>query len=271
MIVKRRRGMFIKVECGRSGIDRLSGIKHRKFDHIEFIQTFCSDGNLLVDSHILPMRYGAVYIFDSEKPHCTSPSDPDSYIRNCVTVDRPYFDGLLRSTGADEILHPLYENGVYYTLPVKNSIPKVDSQFKKLQKLAKSNASTSDISLCLLELLILLRDNSAVIDEPQSDQGHIGRALEYIDQNYMSGIGTKEIAEHLHISKHYLCHIFKQHTGMTLTEYLLEKRLSASNELLSGQNVSIRSIAAQLGFSSESYFIAKYKERYGVTPGKHRG
>lgn len=263
--------MFIKVECGRSGVDRLSGIKHRKFDHIEFIQTFCSDGNLLVDSHIIPMRYGAVYIFDSEKPHCTKPSDPDSYVRNCVTVDRPYFDGLLRATGADEILRDLCEKGVYYTMPVKSCISKVDVQLKKLQELAKSKAPTANISLCLLELLILLRDNSVAIDEPQADLGHIGRALEFIDRNYTSGIGTKEIAEHLHISKHYLCHIFKHHTGMTLTEYLLEKRLSASNELLSGQNVSIRSIAAQLGFSSESYFIAKYKERYGVTPGKHRG
>lgn len=262
--------MYIKVECNRTGIDRLSGIKHRKYNHIEFIQTLTDGGNVLVDSHIMPMRYGAVYIFDTDKPHCTSPENPENYVRNCVTVEKPYFDQLIKATGADKILYEFSEYGVYHTLLSKSGIQRVENQFSLLASLVRSSAADADISLCLLELFVLLRDNSVSDSIPTDDAGHISIALDFINRNFSYGIGTKEVADHLHLSKHYLCHLFKQHTGMTLTEYLLDKRLSAANDLLDKQNISVRAVAEKLGFSSESYFIAKYKDRYGITPGKKR-
>lgn len=262
--------MYIKIDYNRIGEDRLSNIKHQKYNHIEFIQTLCDNGNVLAGSHILPMRYGAVFIIDSAKPHCTAPKNTHSYIRNCVTVDRPSFDSFISASGAREILNSLYTDGIFYAVPDKDNIEKVTGIFKEFDRLYRQNAAAADYNLQILKLILLLRDCSVLSGNYSEDRTTVGRALAYLDRNLSLGVSTQETADALHISKHYLCHVFKKKTGMTLSEYLLDRRLTLANELLSDYSLSIFDISAKVGFSSESYFISKYKQKYGIPPGKKR-
>lgn len=262
--------MYIKVDYNRDGIDRLSNIRHQKYNHIEFIQTLCDNGNVLAGSHILPMRYGAVFIIDCAKPHCTAPKDTHRYVRNCITVDKPSFDSFVKAAGAEGILHNLYSDGVFYAVPDKDNVEKVKGIFKEFDRLYRSEASDADFFLQMLKLILLLRDSSVLSDNYSEDKTTVGRALAYLDRNLALGVSTQETANALHVNKHYLCHVFKNKTGMTLSEYLLDKRLTLANELLSDPSLSIFDISTRVGFSSESYFINRYKQKYGIPPGKKR-
>src|SRR5699024_8304867 len=78
------------------------------------------------------------------------------------------------------------------------------------------------------------------------------------------------IAEHLHISKYYLCRFFKKEFGVTIQEYILQRRLFETNRLLTDTKLTVQEISEHVGFLSASSFIRRFKERIGVTPNQYR-
>lgn len=83
----------------------------------------------------------------------------------------------------------------------------------------------------------------------------------YIDEK----ITIQKIAEHFHFSKSYISSKFKEETGFTLGEYILERRLNeAKSRLLQG--IPASQISESLGFSSQSHFITVFKQKNDMTP-----
>ncbi len=67
-----------------------------------------------------------------------------------------------------------------------------------------------------------------------------------------------------------LCHTFREKTGMTLSEYVLEKRLSKAESMLRKGVRPVGEIALELGFSSVSYFCSVFNKKYGMSPLAYR-
>ncbi len=93
----------------------------------------------------------------------------------------------------------------------------------------------------------------------------IRKCVSFIDKNLHSKIALEELAEISGLSKDYLSQLFKKTTGITITEYIMKKRLNSAKQLLD-RNVSISDTAYALGFCSESYFISCFKKKYNITP-----
>lgn len=93
----------------------------------------------------------------------------------------------------------------------------------------------------------------------------IRKCVSFIDLNLHSKITLDELSEISGLSKDYLSQLFKKTTGLTITEYIMKKRLSSSKQLLD-RDVSISDTAYALGFCSQSYFISCFKKKYGITP-----
>ena len=79
-----------------------------------------------------------------------------------------------------------------------------------------------------------------------------------------------EIASGVNLSKFYLCRLFREKTGMTLMDYILERRLSMAKVRLADGSGTILEIAADCGFSSGSYFCRVFREKEGMTPREYR-
>ena len=58
--------------------------------------------------------------------------------------------------------------------------------------------------------------------------------------------------------------------NMSVSDYILEYRMSQALFLLDHSGLSITDIAFQCGFASTSYFIARFKEKMGVTPREYK-
>ncbi len=72
------------------------------------------------------------------------------------------------------------------------------------------------------------------------------------------------------MSRNECCWYFKQMMNMTITEYLLEYRLSKAAELLETSGLSISEIAWKTGFCDVSYFVKRFKEKTGITSSTYR-
>lgn len=98
----------------------------------------------------------------------------------------------------------------------------------------------------------------------------VPRMLEYIEHNIARRISNTEIGEALNYNPNYLNRLMLQHTGMSLHQYILQRRLAMAANLLLTTRQPIGDIAAELGFNSPSHFSNFFKEQTGMTPQRYR-
>lgn len=89
--------------------------------------------------------------------------------------------------------------------------------------------------------------------------------INYIDKNFLSIYSLNELTEEFGYSYGYLCKLFKNLYGTTLSGYLSEKRMSyAKTALLGGASVS--DISEILHYNSPFNFTRAFKKEYGKPP-----
>jgi len=94
---------------------------------------------------------------------------------------------------------------------------------------------------------------------------YVKSTIKYLEENFSDHISINDLSKHSNISKFYLLSIFKQFTGMSPIEYLINLRLENSLILLK-ENKSVTQTAYDAGFNSVSYYIKKFREKYNQTP-----
>lgn len=96
-------------------------------------------------------------------------------------------------------------------------------------------------------------------------------AIEYIDANYTETISIETLCSIACVSKTVLFKKFKDTFGATPVEYILKRKIeSAVSMLLYKPLHSVKQIAMECGFNSESYFNYVFKKRTGTTPVVYR-
>lgn len=94
-------------------------------------------------------------------------------------------------------------------------------------------------------------------------------ATDYMDANFNKNISVDTVADYVQRSSSYLSRVFKESTGMTVNDYLIQLRLKRAMELLK-QDTAIEEICREIGYANVSYFNKIFKARTGITPGQYR-
>jgi AraC family transcriptional activator of pobA len=94
--------------------------------------------------------------------------------------------------------------------------------------------------------------------------------LQYMEYNYPNKITLKQIAATINVSPYRFCHVFRELTGQSFTQYLVHFRVVKSQEMLIREQKNITEIALNCGFNNISYFNHIFKRTTGYTPGQFR-
>lgn len=92
----------------------------------------------------------------------------------------------------------------------------------------------------------------------------------YMEENFAYELTLSGLADMFHLNETYLSGLFKQHVGVTFSEYLTRLRMHKAGELLSGSELKLTDIAMLVGISSSSYFSTSFKKFYGMSPKEYR-
>lgn len=95
-------------------------------------------------------------------------------------------------------------------------------------------------------------------------------SISYMHKNYSSNIKISELAEMENLSETRYRAIFKKMTGISPSEYIMNRRIEIAVKLLENTNLSISDIAIESGYSDVFYFIRVFKKKTGITPAKYR-
>jgi AraC family transcriptional regulator len=126
----------------------------------------------------------------------------------------------------------------------------------------------------LLNLLVihLLREHSAFGQSFPGDRrplspSRLKQVLEYIHDNLGQTLSLADLATLANLSPSRFTRVFRQETGLSPHQYLIQARIEQATHLLrSGGEISIGAIAHQVGFADQSHFTRHFKRIVGVTP-----
>ena len=88
----------------------------------------------------------------------------------------------------------------------------------------------------------------------------------YIQHNLSKNITAQEIADALFISRPYLSKKFKEESGISITDFIRNKKIEEAKRLLKYTDKSLLSISVYLGYSSQSHFTHSFKKETGKNP-----
>lgn len=91
-----------------------------------------------------------------------------------------------------------------------------------------------------------------------------------IETSYRERLSVDEMAARMGLNRSYLTTLFKEHTGMSIKEYLIDFRLQQSILRLQRASYTVKQSALESGFSDPLYFSRLFKARYGVSPHVYR-
>jgi two-component system response regulator YesN len=98
----------------------------------------------------------------------------------------------------------------------------------------------------------------------------VGRALEYMKENYSRELSLKTVADGVYVSTWYLSKLLKKETGDNFINILNEIRVEKAKKLLKDPKYKIYEIAGEVGFTDVPYFTKTFKKVAGCTPMEYR-
>ena len=125
------------------------------------------------------------------------------------------------------------------------------------------------LAVCLLKQYSYPRPTSHVYRGGLSPY-RLKHIIEFIHGHLDGRLSLVEMAELAHMSVAYFTIAFKQSTGLTPHQYVLDCRISQAQQLLQCTSLPLSNVAARLGFASQSHFTAVFRKHTSLTPRAYR-
>lgn len=116
----------------------------------------------------------------------------------------------------------------------------------------------------------LLAMGTARAPRNEADYYRILAVIAYIDKHLFENIMQKDLLAIASMSPTKLKSLFRQFTGLSVTDYISERKADFAAHLLASTELSVEEIAAQTGFETPSGFSTFFKKHQGATPTLYR-
>ena len=124
------------------------------------------------------------------------------------------------------------------------------------------------IGFCVNELILYL--NRLIYERRHPSAGRNPEELYqnvvvYIERNLEEDLSLDALAREFYVSKYHISHMFKNHLGISVHQFITKRRLAACREAILG-GASITKVYRMYGFGDYSCFYRAFKKEYGVSP-----
>ena len=96
----------------------------------------------------------------------------------------------------------------------------------------------------------------------------IEQATAFMQAHLAEPIRLQDLAQHVVLSPSYFSQIFREETGQSPIDYLIDLRIERAKQLLGKLEANVTEAAGAVGYDSVSYFIRQFTARVGTTPGQ---
>jgi DNA-binding transcriptional LysR family regulator len=163
----------------------------------------------------------------------------------------------------------------------KDILNRVEQSRMVARRAARGETATLSIgcfsaasSLFLPELAVhLLREYGAAVLMPKTQYGGLPRqklvrAVEYIQDQLNADLTVSGIAHAVGMSRNHFTRLFKESTGQTPYQYVVDARVKKAKELLTTGKFTISQAAYHVGFVDQSHLTRHFKRVFGLPPSR---
>jgi len=229
-------------------------------------------GNIKIEGKQYNFNDGDIIILNPSEMFCCS-VDANKYHERIVLH---FSDRLLKNFPKDCSL--LYSPFINREKGVSNHISSaivkkysLDTMMKSLLATVQSTSSVKEIlALCkitesLSVICEMLENQDFKNTVPATENCLINKILKFLNIHFEEEISMESIAREFNIDKSYLAHLFKEHVGTSVWNYVIFHRISYFNEIVS-EGTNIGDACQLAGFNNYSNFFRLYKKHMQMTP-----
>ena len=96
------------------------------------------------------------------------------------------------------------------------------------------------------------------------------KVAEYLGEHCWEAVSLEQLAKDLRYSKNYLCKVFRNAAGCTISEYANFLRIRKAYDLLCYTDQKLSEISLNCGFASIHYFSRVFRKYVGMPPSQVR-
>lgn len=226
------------------------------------------DGNITysVEGNAYDIKQGDILITNKRELHAPIFIDKGRYERCIIQIKAQFLSEFIT-----EEYNPfsVFENR---RLGVGNLITKdiasstgLHKIIKKIKRCFNENKPES-IALSkayTIELLIKFSEITGSKDHVGNEK--ISSVIKYINENLNKDLSLSALEKKFFLSKFYLSHLFKDQTGFSVANYIMQKRIIRSKELIL-EEIPLTEVAETVGFNDYSGFYRSFKRMTGKAP-----
>ena len=254
----------------------LSKVESHTHNYYEFY--FFLEGNvdMIIEGDVFSMHPGDLVLIPPKiRHHAEIRNQELPYRRFVFWVSREYCKRLLElSPDYVYLMQHVEVAGDYVFSNDIITFNTIQSKVFALIDEMRSNRFGRDarITLCVNDLILHLNRIVHERNYPRSekeDKNLYQSLAEYIEKNLEGNLSLEHLAEVFYVSKYHIAHTFKDHTGLSIHQYITKKRLTACREAILGGS-EITQAYLMFGFGDYSSFYRAFKKEYGISPREFR-
>ena len=150
-----------------------------------------------------------------------------------------------------------------------NCVP-VDDFVEAVRKeiLGEGAFCTSDFLLLLRVLTTQYKPRPNSTDTACARTAELaGRLIRLVDEEYADPcLSLADLSHKLNVSERQLARLFHSYAGKSFRQYLIDLRMKAAAELLTGSSLDVKTIAGRVGYNYPSNFVKYFRLHVGCTP-----
>lgn len=270
-------------------VNRLKNISHENdlteiehhHDFVEIVFITKGKGIQVISNNEYEVSEGDIFILQGFQNHYFKDAGKAEMIN--VMFDPVKNPGLISSDikmmdgySALFILEPRYRNRMHFKNMLHlNHVDLAKSEYVLNSMLNEITHKEPGYELFLKnkleEIILFLSRKYSQISIPKAKSlVRIGKAIDFIENNFQRNIYIQQLAELSFMSVRNFQRIFKESTGLSPNDYLLELRIQHASKLLTETDSAIYNVSEQVGIADWFYFSKAFKKKFGVSPLKYR-
>ncbi|WP_276357357.1 AraC family transcriptional regulator [Cohnella caldifontis] len=248
-------------------------------DRYELVYVYAGQGTFFIDKTLYEKKPGDLFLIPGNTIHRSFP-DPEDPIVSTALFFAPgmalaeSFDDGYSNLRCFEAARTRKRYKMALPAEMRETAEKLLDEIEEELRQARLGYRQA-VRIQLQRLLLLLNRHAA---EGWPDEGSDRRlgpswlreALREIDDGLGRDLGLSKLAKAASVAPSHFSRVFKQYTGMNVTDYVNAKRIVRAKDLLLRSEAGVGEIAEACGFESLPHFHRVFKSLTGVTPKTYR-
>ena len=220
-------------------------------------------GEFLLNNRNQILSKGTLVLFRPHTPQVYSFFNDETTLAYFVHFTGTEIPSLLETLGPPEQSTYTVENAMFFSeaiLKISRELQVHDQNYELM------------CASILVELFVRLSRSIHMNSDAESNENTnaFAPALNIMNNQYQKDLSIDDYAELCGMSSYYFVRKFKEHTGFSPHNYLIQVRMERAKEYLVSTTMNISEISYSVGYDNPLYFSRMFRKYTGFSPTTYR-